>query len=604
MTAADPAAGPMNGTGQTTGRADGMGHAWAAGRLPPLLDGLVTAARTAPARPAVITTGREPLTFAQLTARVSAAAAGFTRLGMAGGTRTVVLVPPGHDFVVTIYGLLACGAVPVLLDPGIGVRRVRSAINEVRPQAFVGAARAHRARRLLRWAPSTDSLVVAGDARADRRRAGAGVVSLSFVEHLGHVTAGPDDSWTPQTDDHEAGLLFTSGSTGAPKAVVYRHGHFAAAVRALQASYGLTAGEVTVATFAPFALFGPAMGMTTVLPAIDYTRPASADPGHLYDVIAAYAADVLFASPTLLASLARHGRASGMSLPSLRLVLSAGAPVPAHVVAATAALVPPDAVVSTPYGMTEALPISVIAGDELRTTAALHDPPRGVCVGRPVTGTDATVIDAGHGVRDQIGPEDHLADGEVGELLVAGPQVTEAYAGRPDATALARTTWAGRHAHRTGDLAWRDGDGRLWFCGRMAHRVPTAAGALAPLPLEQLVLDHPAVQRAALVGVPWDADVRSPVLVVQYTADAAAGLRPWRRGARTRRAALLAELRARLDAHAHGAAVARILLRRHVPVDARHNAKIGYEQLARWATRRERRRPAWVGRRAFGGGRS
>lgn len=572
--------------------------------LPPLLDGLVTAARSAPARAAVISADRAPLTFAGLLARVSAAAAGFAALGVQRGARTVVLVPPGHDFVVTVHALLARGAVPVLLDPGIGVQRVRAAIAAVRPVAFIGAGRAHLARRVLRWAPSARHLVVAGEDRVDRLATGTGVVSLSFVEHLG-ATAGPAGAaWTPQDDDLEAGLLFTSGSTGPPKAVVYRHVHFAAVIRALQVSYGLAAGEVNVATFAPFALFGPALGMTTVLPAMDYTRPAGVDPTALCDVIRAHDADVLFASPALLAALARHSRRPPMALPSLRLVLSAGAPVPGHVVAATAALLRPDAAVSTPYGMTEALPVSVIAGGELLETTTLHDPPRGVCIGRPVTDTDVTVIDADTGALDEITARHHVREGEVGELVVTGPQVTEAYVDRPDAAALAKTRWRGRPAHRTGDLAWRDSHDRLWFCGRVVHRVPTGDGPIAPLPIEQLVLDHPAVRRAALVGVPAGADVRQPVLVVQYTDAATRHLVPWLPGARARRAALTADLRARLDAHDHSARVVRIVLRRRVPVDARHNAKIGYEQLARWVTRRDRRRPAWVGRRAFGGGRS
>ncbi len=549
--------------------------------LPPLLAGLRAAATDAPGRAALVMAGGATLDFATLHHRVGAGAAALRRQGIADGARAVLLVPPGPGFVVATFALLAAGAVPVLIDPGIGIRRARRALADATPVAFVGSRRAHAARRLLRLAPTAGRLVTVDDAWP------------------GPATAPDRGIWTPRDEDDEAALLFTSGSTGPPKAVVYRHRHFAAQLSALRDAYDLAPGEVTVATFPPFALFGPALGQTTVLPDMDVTRPAAADPVHLVEVVARHRADLLFASPALLGVLARHGAATGAQLPTLRLALSAGAPVPAALVAGTAALLPPGARLATPYGMTEALPVATIDGPALRAAATLHDPPRGVCVGTPVADTDVAVIAVADAQLPGVPPGAPLPDGEVGELVVAGPQVTDAYAGRPALTARAKTVLAGRPAHRTGDLGWRDDDGRLWFCGRVVHRVPTVHGPLDPLPVEQLALADPRVLRAALVGVPAGAPVRDPVLVVQ---PAPGALPRWRPGGRRRRAALLAELRRRLAAHPHSARVTHVLLRRRVPVDARHNAKIGYEQLARWATARLRGRTTWVGRRAFGGG--
>jgi olefin beta-lactone synthetase len=561
--------------------------------LPALLAGLVAAAHEAPDRPALVLADGHTLTFAALVDRVTRAAAGLATHGIGPGMRTVLLTPPGTDFVVAAFALLARGAVPVLIDPGIGVRRVRAALHEIAAQAFVGSDRAHLARRVLRWAPTARHLVVTASTRAPHLVGGAGAASLVQLERHAQPP-GDHTTWSPRSPAQEAALLFTSGSTGAPKAVVHRHPHLSATMTTLRTMYDLKPGEVTVATFPPFALFGPALGQTTVLPDMDFTRPATADPDHLRDLIVEHRADLLFASPSLLTALAAHGR----PLPSLRLVLSSGAPVPGQVVDAMTSLLPSGASVTTPYGMTEVLPICVIGGDELRAAAALHDPPRGVCVGAPVPGTDALVIDVNDRPVATITADDGLPGGRVGELVVRGPQVTETYAGRPGATARSKTTWDGRTAHRTGDLAWRDTDGRLWFCGRTVHRVVTATGPIAPLPVEQLVLDHPQVLRAALVGVARAGATR-PVLVVQPIADVQA---TWRPGGRRARARLVSELRARLDAYPHGAVVDRILLRRRIPVDARHNAKIGYEQLTRWATARLHGRVTWVGRRAFGGG--
>ena len=576
-----------------------------AGGLPVLLAGVVDAARSAPQRPALITIGsgsaavrrraRAPrgaaatggvVSFGRLYERIAAAASGLVALGLRAGDRTVLLVPPGPDFGVAAFALLACGAVPVLIDPGIGVRRVRRALAEVAPVAFVGSAGAHAARRALGWAPAARHAILAGSGRVPRDlTARMAITTLAEVERMGD----PDRPWRPRPADAEAAVLFTSGSTGTPKAVVYRHPHFAAQVAALRRVYDLRPGEVNVATFPPFALFGPALGMTTVLPRMDFTRPAAADPRRLFAAVDGTAADVLFASPALLEVLARHGERTGTGLASLRLVLSAGAPVPVDLAARTAALLPPSAVVSTPYGMTEALPVCVIGGDDLRATSGLHDPPRGVCVGRPVPGTTVVVAEVGTGA---VTPVAH--DGVVGELVVSGPQVTDAYVARPDAMARAKTTVDGRPAHRTGDLGWRDGHGRIWFAGRVVHRVIAPAGALDPLPVEQVVGAHPAVRRAALVSVGG-----APLLVVQPTA---AWWRAARRGGRRAHGdALVGQLRARLDAYAHTAQVGGPVLRRHFPVDARHNAKVGYEQLARWAAARRRGRWIPVGRRAFGG---
>lgn len=567
-----------------------------------LLAGLFAAADTAPSQRALIGPGDQHLQFSALCARASAAAEGLRARGITDGARAVVLVPPGPDFVVSIFALLASGGVPVLIDPGIGIRRVRRALDEVAPTALIGAARAHLARRALRWAPTARQLILTGADGTTAERASGATDTLATVERDGRnaIERGAD-GWTPRDHDDEAALLFTSGSTGPPKAVVYRHSHFAAQIRALQRRFQLAAGEINVATFPPFALFGPVLGMTTVLPEMDFTRPAAADPARLFALTNTCGANVMFASPALLDVLVAHGRTHGTSLPSVRLVLSAGAPVPAALAAAMRALLAPGGVVATPYGMTEALPVSTIDGDELQATANAHRPPRGVCVGRPLPDTSVAIIDVHDEPITELSDADRLSPGQIGELVVAGPQVTDAYIGRPAAMARAKTMWNGRTAHRTGDLAWRDPDGRLWFCGRTAHQVATADGPLHPLPIEQLVADHPAVRRAALVEVPGSTG-REPVLIVQPDDAARRRLAAWWPGGLQRRRAFLGELRARLDATADGTRVTQLLLRRRFPVDARHNAKIGYEQLARWAAARRRLRPTWVGRTAFGGG--
>lgn len=522
-----------------------------------LLEGLAIAAAERPdAAATLLPTGRRlrraggyrATTFRQLDERSALLANGLVALGLGDGARVALLVPPGDDFFALSFALLRAGSVPVLVDPGIGARRVGSCLAEAAPRAFVGSPKARLAKRLLRWAPDARTHTVARLARAGAR-------------HQEDGGAAP----VPVGAGATAAVAFTTGSTGPPKGVEYRHDHFAAQLRALSTLYDLRPGQVSVATFPPFALFGPALGLTTVVPRMDPTRPASADPRVIVDAAAAFDAAVLFGSPTLLATLGRHGAATGTTLPTLRTVVSAGAPVPEPVIRSVVAMLGDGGRVVTPYGATEALPVTSIDSNELAELGG--HPRRGVCVGRPAPGVDVVVIPVGD--RPLATLPDPVPAGVIGEVVVRGPVVTDSYLARPDAVAMAKTDWDGHLAHRMGDLGWLDDDGRLWFCGRVAHLVTTATETLHPLPCELVFAAHPDVARAALVGI-GPAGAQVPVLCVEVVAGARPGPR------------LTDELLALGAAHPASRHVGTIRYHPGFPVDARHNAKVGYEELARW----------------------
>lgn len=530
-----------------------------------LLDGLAEAARDHPHVAAVLlpsgprrgAAGFRALTFGQLARRSDALAAGLAAQGASEGARVGMLLPPGEAFFVAAFALLKAGAVPVLVDPGIGVGKLARALAEADPAWFLGAAKAHAARALLRWVPRARALTVRRAEAAGRR--------------LGPYTP------TPRPPGETAAILYTSGSTGPPKGVAYRLPHFAAQVRALRSLYDLRLGGVSLATFPPFALFGPALGLTTVVPRMDPGRPARVDP---LDVLAAargFDATVMFGSPALLRTVGRHAAAHGSRAPSLRTVVSAGAPVAEEVIRDVLGMLGPGGRVVTPYGATEALPITSIGSEEL--LALEPRPRRGVCVGRPGPEAEVTIVamdDTSSGGADATDPAAlpalgaPLPDGEIGEIVVRGPMVTERYVARPEATALAKRDWGGRTAHRTGDLGWVDHDGRLWFCGRVAHLLHTADGPVPPLPSEEVFAAHPSVARVALVGL-GDRGVQRPVLCVELEPDA------------TWTPALAAELRATGAAHPHTAGIGVLLHHPGLPVDIRHNAKVDYDALRRWA---------------------
>src|SRR5688572_26143443 len=365
------------------------------------------------------------LTYGELDRRSDALAAGLAKAGIVRGTRTVVMVRPSPEFFLLMFALFKAGAVPVLVDPGIDRRALKQCLDEAAPAAFIGIPLAQAARALFGWARSARVLVTAG------RTWFWGGRTLAQVEHDG-TGAGPQLADT--APDDVAAILFTSGSTGVPTSVVYRHRHFVAQVGMLRDAFGIVPGGVDLPTFPPFALFDPALGLSSIIPDMDPTRPADADPRRLHDAIARFGVDQLFGSPALMRVLANHGQ----PLPTLRRVTSAGAPVPPDVVAAMRALLPADAQFWTPYGATECLPVAVIEGRELQQTRVATEQGAGTCVGRPVAPNEVRII----GITDApiadwrdavvLGPE------AIGEITVAGPTATDAYFARPDATAAAK----------------------------------------------------------------------------------------------------------------------------------------------------------------------
>ena len=506
------------------------------------------------------------LTYAQLDARSDAIAAGLQRHGIDRGMRAVLMVRPTPEFFLLMFALFKLGAVPVLVDPGIDRRALKQCLDEARPHAFIGIPLAHVARIALRWATSATHLVTVGS------RFGWGGATLADIEDSGRAAGAQVVETQP---DDIAAILFTSGSTGVPKGVVYRHRHFVAQVAMLRDAFGIVPGGIDLPTFPPFALFDPALGLTSIIPDMDPTRPARANPRKLVAAIERFDVTQLFGSPALIDVLARHGK----KLSSLQRVTSAGASVGAQVVADMCALLPDDAQFWTPYGATECLPVAVIEGRELQATRHATERGAGICVGRPVAPNLVRII----GIRDDAIPawSDALlvGDGVVGEITVTGPTTTDSYFNRDEATRLSKIREAlvdgdERIVHRMGDLGWLDNEGRLWFCGRKSQRVVTAAATLCTEQIEPIFNTHPDVRRTALVGI-GRRGAQTPVLCVEL-----------RKGvARTEWTRIEEELHHIANGFVHAAKVDAFLQHPGFPVDIRHNAKIGRETLTAWASR-------------------
>lgn len=509
-------------------------------------------------------------TFRQLDRASDHFARALESAGIRRGMRTALMVPPSLEFFALTFALFKLAAVPVIVDPGMGIRNLGKCLAEAEPEAFIGIPKAQLARRILGWARSTIRTTVTVG------RPGLG--STRTLDSL-PLDLFVNEGWEPYPvaevkSDEMAAILFTSGSTGVAKGTVYTHGIFSAQVEAIRLAFDIKPGEIDLTTFPLFALFGPALGMTGVVPDMDPTRPARVDPAKIFEAVNNFGVTNLFGSPALLNRVSRAEKPG--SLTSVRRVISAGAPVPAAVIERVVKLLPRGTRVFTPYGATECLPIAVIGSDEiLGETRHKTDQGAGICVGRPVAGINVKIIRISDEPIPTWSDDLELAVGQIGEVAVKGPWVTPAYYNRPEATKLAKIVdLAGGFYHRMGDVGYFDERGRLWFCGRKSHRVVTAKETLFTIPCEAVFNTHPGVFRTALVGVPRDGN-NEPVLCVEREPGDAMPEELVRKQ--------LLDLGSKF---LHTAGIRTILFHPAFPVDVRHNSKIFREKLAIWAAKR------------------
>jgi len=545
--------------------------------------------RTAHERPnavAVVETlrGRTPngrrryrhVTFQELDHDSDRIARGLRALGVRPGTRLALMVRPGIDFVSLVFGLFKSGAVVILIDPGMGRRNLIQCLSEVDPEGFISI-------------PIVQALRILFRRRFRKARWNVTVGRRWFWggPTLNQLRGGP---WSgPSTAiaeaDQPAAIIFTTGSTGPPKGVLFTHGNFDAQVDQIRDRFDLRPGEVDLSAFPLFGLFNCAMGVTAVIPDMDPTRPARVDPRNILEAVRDWQATQAFGSPAVWDRVGQYCQTHGEALPTLRRVLSSGAPVRGEVLRHMKNCIHPEGDVHTPYGATEALPVaSISAGEALqasplplgeRQEAIAATVGHGVCVGQRFDGVQWKVIRIVDGPISSMDRAEPLPNGEIGELIVRGPQVTRQYVTRIEANALAKIADGDGFWHRMGDAGYLDDQDRFWFCGRVAHRVLTADGPLYPIRCEAIFNTHPRVRRSALVGLGPPGRQR-PVIVVEPHA----GRMPRGRAAQR---AFFDELRELAASYPQTQGIADFLLHPDFPVDIRHNAKIFREKLALWA---------------------
>jgi acyl-CoA synthetase (AMP-forming)/AMP-acid ligase II len=442
-----------------------------------------------PARAAIVEgrgRRRRAETFGGMAARVAALAAGLDRRGIGPGDRVLLFVPMSIDLYVVLLAVLSRGATAVFVDAWAGRARIDAAVRAASPTAFVGTPKAHLLRLL---SPSVRSIPL-------HLVAGRGWLSVDRYAMRG---ASP----VAVTVEAEAPALvtFTTGSTGAPKAAARSHAFLWAQHRALAAHLGLREDDVDMPTLPVFVLNNLALGVTTVLPDADPRAPGDADPAAILGQMEAEGVTTTSGSPAFYARLAAWARARGRRIP-VRALFTGGAPVLPPLARLLADATVGEAHVV--YGSTEAEPIAGIPAREMVRAAEEARGAEGVCVGAPVAEIDVRIVRA-HDGPIVLGADGwaawDVAPGDTGEVVVAGDHVLRGYLDDPAAERAAKVRDGDRVWHRTGDAAWRDGDGRLWLMGRVSARVRRGGRTWWPGAAEVRALTLPGVSHAAYVGL-------------------------------------------------------------------------------------------------------
>lgn len=502
-------------------------------------------------------------TFKQLAQEIDTGATWLQLAGIERGMLVLVLVPPGIDLFRVVFGLFHLGAVPVVIDPGMGLERFLASVRQIQPGAVVGVRRAMWVRKLFgKSFASVRVTVEVGTPKAEQAIAAA--------------RKAPKPPRAQVHADELAAVLFTSGSTGPAKGVRYTLGNFAAQITLLQDHLGIEPGEIDLPMLPVFALFNPVLGVTTVIPPMDPRKPAQADAALLCETLRHHEVTNAFASPTLWRLLAHEADQRRLRFPSLKRALMAGAPVPPWLLRQWHQRYLPSGEAYSPYGATECLPVAMIeAATVIAETGAQTIRGAGTCVGTPLPGTEVKIMAISDRPVDELDPLMELMPGTIGEILVRGPQATAGYYERPDADRLAKVAdpHGGPAWHRMGDVGYLDEKGRLWFCGRKAERVVTSGGTVYTDCVEPVFAQSPKVHRCALIGI-GKGDRTTPALVIEPTSNHY----PRTPGARR---AFLGELQALARPVAQARLVTRFFFRRTLPVDIRHNAKIHRLKLAR-----------------------
>ena len=503
----------------------------------------------------------EALTFRELDIRSNKFATSLQKMGLKKGDRTLLFLRPSLDFSAMTFALFKLGVVPVFIDPGMGRENLLKCIKDCAPVALIAEKEVHFARLIFRKTFKSIKYNVTNGKRAWGKMQKISKMKEEKVQTFKMESFAPEDT---------AAILFTSGGTGAPKGVVYSHFIFDQQTSILKNLYNLTENDVDLPGFPLFSLFTIAMGMTSCIPDMDPSKPGQCNPAKLYQNIIDNKPTFVAGSPAIWERVADYCLDQGLTLPSIKYVVMFGAPVSVLIHRKFKGLLP-NGTTYTPYGATEALPVSNISGDFiLKQTAHLTENGKGTCIGEVTPGSEVKIIAITDQTIEKLSDAKILGANTVGEIIVSGPTVTKEYLDLPEKTREAKIYEGDKIWHRMGDMGFLDEKNQLWFLGRKAHRVETEEGLMTPIPAEAIFNKHPAVRRSALVGLGVRGKQTPAIVIERKDGQFLSG---------KERSIFESELLSLAKKFPHTSMIQKIYLSKHFPVDVRHNIKIDRKKL-------------------------
>lgn len=503
------------------------------------------------------------ITFQELEKRINKYQRGLAGLGLEAGDRVLMLVPAGDEFLALSYAVMARGAIPIFIDPGIGKDNLLRCVSDINPDVLIGSPKAQLLRlKKKEIFPNLKFHLTVSDWLY------TGGPTLSYLKRF---SSRP----LPAVNAGEVVFIaFTSGATGVPKGVVFTQQMLEEQLRIFSDVVGLEPGRKDLPLLPIFSLFQLALGVCSVFPPIDSARPLSVGPDKIMKIVKDLRIDYSFGSPTLWNKIAEYCIRSGSDLAPLSKILMAGAPVSDEVRNRAERLLPAG-VVYTPYGATEALPVTMVtaADIEQRSNCVARGGEQGTYVGKAVDGVRLRVIEPVEGAIENISEVTFLEPACIGEVIVSGKNVSPFYFEREEATLSAKINDGDDFWHRMGDLGYIDPQGGLYFCGRIAHAVHGAERIFYSVPIESIFNEHPKVKRSALVSL--GADSVPGIAIEPYPHN-------WPQSRKDRENFQLELLELARESQI-AREIVHVFFHPSFPVDSRHNAKIFRDRLSTWA---------------------
>ncbi|MBC7879356.1 MAG: AMP-binding protein [Anaerolineales bacterium] len=520
----------------------------------------------------------ETVTYAQLLDLTNRIAHGLLACRITSGMTAALMTLPSVEFFALTFALLKLGIVPIIVDPAIGLKKVKASFKESKPDIFIGNTLTHTLRKLFGWGKESIKHNL----------------SINQLLRITNYELQTTDHWLLNTDS-PAAIIYTSGSTGSPKGVLYNHGNFSAQLDLFQATFNISPDEIDLPAFPLYAIIDVLLGVTSVIPDINFPVPGKTNPEKVIHAIQQFNVTNMFASPVVLDILAKYYEQQWSSsfereretyrdhhLPSLKRVITAGAPASTQLQNRFRNVLGDETSLFGIYGATEALPIAKIESHEIFDIANKTAQGAGICLGKPVDGATVRIIEITDSAIEAWQDSLEVQPNVIGEITVQGAAVTRVYFHREDANRLAKIKMGDDVIHRMGDVGYFDEQGHLWYCGRKSHRVQTNDIVMFTEQIEGIFNEHAEIYRTALVGVN-----KEPVLWVEPRAKLRKSFgkipvltAPWQTSeVFVIQDKIKQELMELAKNHPQASKIRTFLFMKKFPTDVRHNSKIIREQL-------------------------